>query len=149
MASEVLASLAPQANRNPIATLNAAMTSKDPHVRLVAAEGLWKSTGQADQAIPILVDVLGAKELLARRWAARALGDAKLEYAPVVLPALRERLKDRDLQVRVFAAEAIWNIEERVTWQFLRSWGCSKTVTIQSARASERPMPLVGLALLR
>jgi HEAT repeat protein len=111
LAGEVLASLAPESSRNPVATLNAAMTSKDPHLRVVAAEGLWRISGQAEQAIPVLVEALTAQELLARRWAARALGDAKPEYGPVVLPALRDRLKDSDLQVRVFAAEAIWNVE--------------------------------------
>jgi HEAT repeat protein len=111
LAGEILNSLAPEAKRDAVATLNKALASKDPHVRVVAAEALWHSTGRIDQTIPILLGVLTAKELLARRWAARALGDAKPEHGPAVLPALLDKLKDQDLQVRVFAAEAIWNIE--------------------------------------
>jgi HEAT repeat protein len=61
---------------------------------------------------PLPMEVLRTKEVLTRRWAARALGDAERAHRAVVLPALMEKLKDEDLQVRVFAAEAIWNIAE-------------------------------------
>jgi HEAT repeat protein len=110
LAGEVLSQLAPEASRDSAEYLREALRSDEPCVRVTAAEAVWKYTGRADRTIPVLVDGLGVGEPLARRWAARALGDARPEHGAEVLPALRDRLGDDDLQVRTFAAEAIWNI---------------------------------------
>ncbi len=105
-----LAELNPDALRNPRARLNADVESTDAYVRVTAAEALWKLSGERDRPIRILIEALSVPETLPRRWAARALGDAKPADAPLLMPVLTEKLKDPDIQVRVFVAEAIWNI---------------------------------------
>ena len=113
LASNILASYAPVTSQDPLATLNATLKSKDIRVRVVSAEALWKLTGKADLSIPVLIDALTSRDVLVRRWAAHALGVAKSEHAPAVVPGLSARLRDEDLVVRVYAAEGLWTIEQK------------------------------------
>ena len=82
--------------------------SWSPIVRDRAAMALGR---RKDTPVPALVKMLDSPRLEARYGACQALGQLKGAAAPAV-PALRKCLKDKDLWLRVEAAEALAGIGE-------------------------------------
>jgi HEAT repeat protein len=88
-----------------------------PDARVSAAWSVWRITGEANQALPVLTEALSGGGLWADVQAAVALGEMG-RLAEPALPALLEELssskrRDSGGLFKVRAAEAIWRINPK------------------------------------
>jgi HEAT repeat protein len=92
-----------------VPALREALKDRNPLVRLVAAESLWKIDPEDRRAVAALA--AGLKE---RAWhlAAEMLGRVGKD-AKMALPALVGALKDREMVVRLAAARALLRIDPK------------------------------------
>lgn len=108
--------------------LHKALEDKDSHMRVAAAEAIWKVSQQSKEALPVLLTALKEKSpppspprggivrlddsMLVRWKAARVLADMG-PAAKEAVPALRTAAGDRSPEVRVEAALALWKVDRQ------------------------------------
>jgi len=98
--------------RVTLESLNEALHSSDPGVRLDAIGSLGCLGCKARRAVPALVEALKDRSIPVRKMAALALGEIGSQGAT---RALRDALQDEDARVRRCAALALMNIGAEAT----------------------------------
>jgi HEAT repeat protein len=112
-AAYVLGEIGPEAGAAVVPLIE---TLKDPNVqvRIYAARALWKVDNQGKTAVTTFSEALRDPEAgpVARRLAIDNLGELG-PHAQAAQPALTTALKDSDVQVRLYAARALWKVDPR------------------------------------
>ena len=86
-----------------------ALKDEDACVRVMAATTLYEATKQAECAVPVLEQRSRAKDKYTRAAAAHGLGDIG-PAAKAGTAAITEALEDKDWEVRIAAALALYRI---------------------------------------
>ncbi len=103
-AAEFLVSLGPKA-RPRTADLIAALSDKNPAVRLKVARALTLADPTSGSPVPVLTEFLASKDVAVRREASAGL--AAVGATREAIPALASALKDDDSTVRINAVTAL------------------------------------------
>jgi HEAT repeat protein len=81
------------------------LKDRDARVRAMAARWLWRRVRQSKPVVPLMRDVLGGRDALARRIALETLGELDEDARPALL--LIAALDERDATLRLAAIEAL------------------------------------------
>jgi HEAT repeat protein len=81
------------------------LKDRDARVRAMAARWLWRRVRQSKPVVPLMRDVLGGRDALARRIALETLGELDEDARPA--PLLVAALDERDATLRLTAIEAL------------------------------------------
>jgi HEAT repeat protein len=92
--------------------LEEGLSSKDPTMRVLAAQGLGKSDPKNSAVVSVLIEAFGEKDAQVRRLAAVAIGEIR-PGDPAVARTLEKAAADPDLGVRQAAAEALKKLEKK------------------------------------
>jgi HEAT repeat protein len=109
----VLGEMGPKA-KVAVPALRSVIHDGYPEGNLLIAEALWRITRSAKESLPVLVRALRGSPPWqytehAQERAARILGALGPRAKPAV-PALRTALRDKEPEVRMAAAGALWNV---------------------------------------
>jgi HEAT repeat protein len=102
------------------AVLKVAEALGDPyvHIRVCAAQALWRITGDAEVALPVLIVGLNAVEARTRILAAETLGSQESQAA-LAVPILTELLGDESTSIQNAAIAALYRIAAEAKQPFL------------------------------
>ncbi|MGW6497979.1 hypothetical protein [Nonomuraea angiospora] len=128
-------------------------TASDAHVRHAAVGALWAVSGDQEEVMPLLHDLLGSSVFFWKTLAADVLGEIG-PPATAGLPRLRELLTDNYEWVRVHGAAALWEIggeaEARVVLDtLLQAWGQNPATANHVVACLDRMGPAAAPALPR